>query len=341
MRQLGSTLLALSMLAGCGSADFESSSESPSTGSQQAALTSTDVDVAPECQGIITFVNGASFATLDAYLPSDVVTRLVAQRATAPFATLAQVSAVQGMGPARLEQLEGGARAQSYIGPSCVGIMDSIAVSADDDAAIVSLVNSVSSTELHDILPSAWNGAEALLGLRPFTSAQAIADVGGIGDSSLRSLRNAATLSRPFDTLVDAVRALPNNGNYGVTLARHFDWWNIVTTNGTYNHQLVCFGLEPNSVPYYAEVRDGLATPQDVRDAVAGTVAAANADANGAIPASVISAGLANLHALTEGRLFKGCEFSYSNDPWSNNSIYIFVDNKNGFGVITGSWWAE
>ncbi|HZN94114.1 MAG TPA: hypothetical protein VFB81_15480, partial [Myxococcales bacterium] len=34
-------------------------------------LTTTDVDVAPECQGILTFANNASFATLDIYLPSD------------------------------------------------------------------------------------------------------------------------------------------------------------------------------------------------------------------------------------------------------------------------------
>ena len=121
MSRLVSGVLAVSLFVGCGGTDVvEPSPESLERA--QAPLTETDVDVAPECQGILTFVNGASYATLDAYLPSDVVTRIVNQRATAPFTTLAQVAAVTGMGPARLEQLEGGARAQSYIGASCVGI---------------------------------------------------------------------------------------------------------------------------------------------------------------------------------------------------------------------------
>jgi DNA uptake protein ComE-like DNA-binding protein len=339
MLRLGSAVLAVSMLVGCGGVESEPSSESPSTESQQAALTSTDVDVAPECQGIITFVNGASFQKLDLYLPSDVVTRLVSQRASSPFVTLAQVSAVQGMGPARLEQLEGGARAQSYIGSSCVGIMDSIAVSTDDSAAIVSLVNTVSSSELHHILPYAWNGAEALLNLRPFTSAQTIANVGGIGDVSLRNIRNAATLSRPLETLINAANAVPGNGHSGVYLARHFDWWEIVTGNGSYQHQLECFGLEANSVPYSASVRPYLANAAEVRAEVVGTINAANRF--NSIPSSVMSAGIANLDALITGRTFKGCYFGFANDPWSSNSAAIFVDTESGFSVMTMSWWSE
>src|SRR5690242_10379362 len=124
MRRLGSALLALSILAGCGGVESEPSTESresPSAERQQAPLTTTNVDVAPECQGIISFVNTASFQTLDAYLPSDVATNLVAQRATSPFVTLAQVDAVSGVGPARLDQIAAGARAEGFIGSSCVG----------------------------------------------------------------------------------------------------------------------------------------------------------------------------------------------------------------------------
>ncbi len=340
MGRLGSAVLAVSLFAGCGGVDTEPSTEaSSSLEQQQAPLTTTDVDVAPECQGIIQFANTATFMTLDLYLPSDVATRLVNTRAVTPFTSLASVSAVQGMGPARLEQLEGGARAQGHIGASCVGIMDAIAVSADDDAAIVSLVNSVSSSELHDILPYGWNGAEALLTLRPFTSAQAISDVAGIGDVSLRNIRNAATLSRPFEALVAAVNGTSGNGSYGSDLARHFDWWEAVTTGGRYGDWVECFGLEPNSVPYYATVRPYLADAAEVRAEVLSTLNYGGAINR--IPASVVSAGLENLNALTAGRQFKGCYRTYENDPWSRNHVAVFVDTVNGFSVLTGTWWAE
>jgi hypothetical protein len=297
------------------------------------------VDVAPECQGIITFVNTASFQTLDAYLPSDVATNLVTRRTTSPFVSLADVSTVRLVGPARLEQLEGGARAEGFIGPDCVGIMDDLAVSADDAAAIVSLVNTISDSELHDVLPDAWNGASNLLYLRPFTSAQAISNVAGIGSVSLRNIRNSATLSRPFEALVAAVNAAPQHGAYGATMARHFDWWQVAT--GGYYQQggLECFGLEPSSVPYGATVRPYLADADEVRSAVEYAVSVANW--NNQIPSSVIAAGMANLEARIAGRSFKGCYVSYADDPWSGNTASIFVDTVNGFSVMTDTYWSE
>ncbi|MFP2924772.1 hypothetical protein ACLESO_06060 [Pyxidicoccus sp. 3LG] len=340
MRRLGSALLAVSMFAGCGGGESAPSSDSPSTQQQQAPLTTTNVDVAPECQGILNFVNNASFQTLDAYLPSDVATNLVARRTTSPFVTLAEVSAVSGVGAARLEQIEGGARARSYIGPSCVGIMDELAISADDDAAIVSLVNTIHDSELHDVLPDAWNGASALLNLRPFTSTQAISNVAGIGNVSLRNIRNSATLSRPLEALIAAVNTYGYHGHGGVSMARRFDWWLEVTTNGTYNRSTpVCFGLEPSSVPSGATVRPYLANAAEVRAEVVGTVNSANR--NNQIPSSVVSAGLANLDMLIAGRSFKGCYFGYANDPWSGHSAAIFVDTENGFSLMTDSYWVE
>jgi DNA uptake protein ComE-like DNA-binding protein len=341
MRRLGSALLAVSMFAGCGGVESELSSESLESRSverQQAPLTTTDVDVAPECQGIITFVNEASFQTLDAYLPSDVATNLVTRRTSSPFVTLAQVDAVQEVGPARLEQIEGGARAEGFIGSSCVGIMDELAVSTDDSAAIVSLVNTVSDTELHDVLPYAWNGATNLLNLRPFTSAQGISDVAGIGDVSLRNIRNAATLSRPLEALISAVNVLPQP-DYGAKMARHFDWWQIVTDRYYHLGGLECFGLEPNSVPYGATIRPNLANAAEVRAEVVSTVSTANR--RNQIPSSVISAGLANLDALIAGRSFKGCYFSYADDPWSGNNVAFFVDTVTGFSVLTETYWSE
>ncbi|WP_307734597.1 hypothetical protein [Pyxidicoccus parkwayensis] len=329
------------MFAGCGGGVSEPSTEpsqSPAVEQQQSPLTATDVDVPPECQGILTFANTASFATLDAYLPSDVVTRLVAQRATIPFASVAQLSAVQGMGEARLKQLEGGARALSYINASCVGIFDELALSADDAAAIVSLVNTIADSELHDVLPDAWNGAANLLGTRPFTSVQAISNTAGIGPVSLRNIRNSATLSRPFEALVAAVNG-SQGGHGGAYLARHFDWWQVVVGRDYRMHSLECFGLEPSSVPSGATVRPYLADAAEVRSEVRGVVGISNQ--YGGIPSSVVSAGLANLDMLTEGRQFKGCYFSYQPDPWSSHSVAIFVDTVNGFSVLTGTYWSE
>ena len=336
MRRLGQALLAVSLFAGCGGSEPEQSS--PSLEQQQAPLTRTDVDVAPECQGIIDFVNTASFQTLDKYLPSDVATNLVTRRTASPFVSLADVSSVRLVGPARLEQLAGGARAQGFIGSSCVGVMDGLAVSADDAAAIVSLVNTIDDSELHDVLPDAWNGAVNLLGARPFTSVQAISNTAGIGEVSLRNIRNSATLSRPLEALINAVNAVPD-GHTGVYMARHFDWWQFVTTNGAYGSSLECFGLEPSSVPSGATVRPYLADAAEVRAEVVNALSVANR--NNQISSSVISAGLANLDALSAGRSFKGCYFGYANDPWSGHSAAIFVDTVNGFSVLSETYWAE
>ena len=332
--RLGPVLLAASLFAGCGS-ELEPSSEPLA---QQAPLTTTDVDVPPECQGLLGFANTASFQTLDAYLPSDVVTNLVTRRASSPFVSLADLSSVRLVGQARLEQLAGGARTEGFIGPSCVGVLDGLALSTDDAAAIVSLVNTISDSELHDVLPDAWNGAVNLLTLRPFTSVQAISNTAGIGEVSLRNIRNSATLSRPFEALIDAVNAVPD-GHTGVYMARHFDWWQYVTTNGAYGSGLECFGLEPSSVPSGATVRPYLADATEVRNEILNTVSMANQ--NNQIPSSVISAGLANLDALTAGRSFKGCYFSFSNDPWSGNNVAFFVDTVSGFSVLTETYWSE
>ncbi len=261
-RHLGPAFLAVSLFAGCGGTELEPSSES--LVQQQASLTGTDVDVPPECQGILTFVNTASFATLDAYLPSDVVSNLVARRASSPFVSLADISSVRLVGEARVEQLAGGARAQGFIGPSCVGVLDGLALSTSDAAAIVSLVNTIDDSELHDVLPDAWNGAANLLGARPFTSVQAISNMAGIGAVSLRNIRNSATLSRPFEALVNAVNQAGDWGHGGAFMARHFDWWQFVTGNGAYGYGLECFGLEPSSVPSGASVRPYLADAAEV-----------------------------------------------------------------------------
>ncbi|MCY1078963.1 hypothetical protein [Archangium lansingense] len=329
MRRIGSALLALSLLAGCGGTEAEPSSESLER--QQAPLTTTDVDVAPECQGILTFVNTATFAKLDAFLPSDVVTNLVNRRATSQFVSLADLLTVPLVGPARLEQIESGARTQGLIGASCVGIENELALSTDDAARMVSLVNSISSTELHDVLPYAWNGAVNLLATRPFTSVQGIANTTGIGSVSLRNIRNAATLSAPLETLIAAVNASVG-GNGGLVMARHFDRWELLTGHGYYNYQADCFGFDDEDLPWGMT---GDPTPVD------GSVVYQHIAARVSSQLPIVTAGLANLAALTQNRTFKGCHVGYADDPWSSHSVTFFVDEETGFGVMTDSFWVE
>src|SRR3954469_21202178 len=141
---LASFVVALtSVLVGCGGPEPLARGQAP--------LTTTDVDVAPECQGYMTFVNTASYDTLHLSVPSNVVTNIIAAR---PMATLAALVAVNQVATTRLNQLYAGAVAQGYLNSSsCIGIYDELAVSADDQARLVGLVNSISDQELHDILP--------------------------------------------------------------------------------------------------------------------------------------------------------------------------------------------
>ncbi|WP_255442447.1 hypothetical protein [Corallococcus sp. Z5C101001] len=329
------------MFAGCGGIEAETAPESaPSTAQQQAPiLTQTNVDVAQECTGILEFANKASYQILDRFLPSNVVTNIVNRRATAQFTSLADLSSVTLVGPTRLKQLEGGARTLDYIDADCVGIMDGLAISRDDQTAIVALVNSIDDSELHDVLPNAWNGAVNLLGHRPFTTAQQIADTTGIGDVSFRNIRNSATLSRPLEALFAAVNAIPSNGSAGVTTLRHFDWWKIATASHYYENEKVCFGLEPSSVPRYAKVRPNLADSAEVIAAVERSITGVNGDVT--ISPQVLKAGRDNLAELTAGRSFKGCILSYGDDPWSRHNVSIFVDTTTGFSVLAETWWAE
>ncbi|HLL54233.1 MAG TPA: hypothetical protein VK447_11835 [Myxococcaceae bacterium] len=335
--RLGLAALAVSLFVGCGPAGSDPFSASFER--LQSSLTGTDVDVAAECQGIITFANVASFETLDAYLPSDVALNLVNRRATSPFVSLADVSSVRLMGPTRLVQLEGGARTEGFIGASCVGILDELAVSTDDAAEMVALVNALSSTELHDILPYAWTGATNLLNTRPFTTAQGISTTSGIGSVSFRNLRNAATLSKPLEQLIAAVNALPS-GNNGVNMARHFDWYELAVNAPYYQlNGMECFGIDPDILPNGTTIRANLANDTEVHATVANAVSYANR--NGQLPSTVITNGLANLHARVAGRSFKGCYISYANDPWSGNNLAFFVDTVSGFSVLSETYWSE
>ncbi|XXF79703.1 hypothetical protein P2318_08065 [Myxococcaceae bacterium GXIMD 01537] len=339
MRRLGSALLSASLLFAC--APSESEPTTQPLESQGAPLTTTNVDVAPECQGILTFVNTASPAMLDAYLPSDVVSNLVARRATTPFVSLADVSSVRLVGETRLTQLETGARALSYIGSDCVGILDELALSTDDAAAVVSLVNTVSADVLHAVLPYAWNGATNLLNARPFTSVQAISNMSGIGVVSLRNLRNAATMGYGLEVLVAAVNARPKN-DWTVRMDLSFDIEAVMAGShgNDRNSGGTCFGIDPSTFPDSSWTnRLTLADDTEVRNYVRSAVTVASR--GNAIPATVVTDGLADLDARIAGGTFKGCHLSYENGPWAGIQVSFFVDTQSGFSVLTEQHWVE
>lgn len=304
--------------------------------SASAPLTATDVDVAPECQGIIDFVNEASFATLDVYLPSNVASNLVGQRAVAPFASIADVSAVNLVAGARLTQIYQGALAEGYVTASCAGIYDELAISTDDGAAIVALVNSVSDTELHDILPDAWNGASTLLASRPYSTVAQISNASGVGPSSLRRLRNAATLARPFEELAEAATALHRDAE----ILAHFDWFTtLVNADNHYRvGPMTCFGVPLDYLPDVVTERANLADENEVYDQVVNALTYANRNNElGIDPA----AGLANLQSRLAGGSFFGCYLNYADDPWSGTSVAFFVNPDTGFNVFTEVGWSE
>ncbi|MCP3098806.1 hypothetical protein LZ198_07950 [Myxococcus sp. K15C18031901] len=339
MRRLGTALLSASLLVGCGPS---SSEPSPEPEQQQASpLTTTDVDVAPECQGILTFVNTAPFATLDDYLPNDVVTNLVARRATAPFVSLADVNSVSLVGDTRLAQLEAGARAQGFITSGCVGILDQLAVSVDDAAAIVHLVNTVDADTMFIVLPNAWNGASTLLNLRPFTSVQAISNAYGIGPASLRNLRNAANIGYSLEMLSTAVNALPDDLP-SVNLILGFNAQNVL--EGAYgndrNNGGECWGYAPGTLPNSNwTVHTAPATAAQVYSDVNSVVSFA--DYIGDIDADVITDGMADLQTRIAGRTFKGCRLSYQDGPWAGIVVNFFLDTSSNFKVLTRWHWVE
>lgn len=338
MRRIGSALLSVSLLVGCGpTGEAPPASDSPE--SQSAPLTTTDVDVAPECQGILTFVNTASFATLDAYLPSNAVANLISRRTTAPFTTLAQVSAVSLVGEYRLTQIEGGARARGFIGPSCAGIFDELAVSTDDAAAIVSFVNTASTQAMYAVLDHAWNGATSLINLRPFTSVQAISNAAGIGKVSLRNLRNTATMGYSIEALGAAINALPED-EWKV----EFDFDEVDVMWGSAGDERInsatCFGIDPSTFPYsWWANRPTLGDATEVRNYVTSAVSAANR--NHQVENEIVTEGLADLETHIVGRTFKGCHLSFERGPWAGVQVSFFVDTASGFRVLTRRHWVE
>jgi hypothetical protein len=297
-------------------------------------------DTAPECQGFLTYANTATFAQLDAYLPSNVAQEIVNVRATQPFSSVASVVAVNGVAETRLQQLFAAAKSGGYVGASCSGIYDQVAVSTAEAAAIVDFVNQASREELRGVLSFLINETVAgtLSATRPYADAAAVSGTSGVGSAVFRSLRNAANRWRPFEQLVGAVNSV-NHPDAQVRLDQHFDWRPIIAA--AHNDPVTsmeCFGIDPAVLPQGATVRPSLASGSEVLGAVSNAVSDSDVFAETLLnPAP----GLADLGWRTANRSFFGCYIHYQPNPWVFDSTFFFVDTHNGASILVSRHYVE
>lgn len=289
-------------------------------------------DTAPECAGFLTYVNTASYAALDAYLPSSVAQAIVDARTVAPFTSIASVVAVNGVAETRVQQLLTAARAASFVGASCSGIYDQIATSATEATAIVALANEANAEELHGVLAFEINQTVVgyLIAERPFATAAEVSATYRVGTATFRTLRNAATFRGPFEELVAEVNEL-NHPDGQVRLDTHFDWLSLVTNPGTGLTDMTCFGIDEELLPTGATVRPTLADGAEVVDDVAAAVATANYQSELDVDPAP---GLADLEFRTASSTFFGCHISYHPNPWQYDYQTFFVDTDTGFSVL-------
>jgi DNA uptake protein ComE-like DNA-binding protein len=320
-------VLSALVLGGC-------AAEPAATSTLAAAVTIGDTDLAPECAGILSYVNTASLAELDSYLPSDVASALVQRRATQAFADIADISSVSGVAQARLALIAARARTLAFIGPSCAGVYEEIAVSADDAAAILAFANTATEAELWDVVRTEPDTvAPLLVSRRPYTTLQQLVDVSGVGPSTFRSLRDAATFD-PFDDVVDRANATGAD----VELKTAFNWYSAASESGAY-HQAgkTCFGVPYELVDGYGQLRPNLADATEVIQQI--TYAVNYANRYGGVGNS--SAGLAHLSAQLAGGTFFGCYISWAPNPWCGYTRRFFVNKDTGYRVLADTWWCE
>lgn len=302
-----------------------------------SVLTKGDTDVPAECQGILTYVNSASLATLDAFLPSDVALNIVTRRAQRAFFDLMDLSSVSGVAQSRLSQIAESARAAGQIGPSCVGVYEELGVSADDRAAIFAYINTVSSGELQQVVRfQAENTVPALLAGRPYSSLQTLANTYGVSIETFRSIRDAA-IDSPFDVLNDAINANISD----TTLTTAFDVFDTLVSRSGRTRYLTCFGLDPELVASFGgTMRPNLATGAEVLTEVQNTVGWANRF--GGLSSTVVSEGLTDApNFFAANQTFAGCIAQYTPDPWSGVNRSFFVNTRTGYRVLTELRWSE
>ncbi|MBC7973459.1 MAG: hypothetical protein H7138_00635 [Myxococcales bacterium] len=297
-------------------------------------LTTGDSDLAADCAGVLGFVNSASLATLDAALPSNVAQAIVARRGSAPFVSIADLSSVSGISEGRLRQIGEAARANGYIGATCAGVYEELAVSADDRAAMLTFVNTAATESVIDALRSAQAETigPALVAARPFGSLEQLAAHAGIGPSSFRGIRDAAVIG-PFDQLVTAVNATPSE----VLIRTGFEPIEALYPQAYGRSSApICFGMPAQIVADAGgTLRPNLADATEVMNRVSDAVASA-----GQLPFSS-APGLADLAAQVAGQSFYGCSLSYEPNPWCGLSRSFFINTVTGYRVFVETGWCE
>jgi len=305
---------------------------------QSNVLTTGDTDLAADCAGVVSFVNDASLATLDAALPSNVAQAIVARRASAPFVSIADLSSVSGIAAARLRQIGEAARTNGYIGAACAGVYQELAVSADDGAAILAFVNNAATEAVIDSLRSsqAETIGPALVAARPFNSLDQLAAHAGIGPASFRGIRDAAVIG-PFDQLVAAVNAAPSSSTIVVSIRTGFDPIEALFP-AAYGQRSepICFGMPADLVAEAGgTMRPNLADAAEVMSRVTTAVASA-----GPLPISS-APGLADLAAQVAGQSFYGCSLGYEPNPWCGLDRSFYLNTVTGYRVFVETGWCE
>ncbi|WP_164001890.1 hypothetical protein [Pyxidicoccus caerfyrddinensis] len=297
-------------------------------------------DTAPECHGFLDYANTATFAQLDAYLPSNVAQEIVNARASQPFSSVASVFAVNGVAETRLQQLYTAAKNGGYVGAGCSGIYDQVAVSTVEAAALVDFVNQANREELQGVLSFLINETvvETLTVTRPYAGVVAVSNASGVGNAVFRSLRNAATRWRPFEQLVGKVNGL-DHPDAQIRLDQHFDWRPIVAAaQNDPVTSMECFGLDPALLPQGATHRPNLANGSEVLGVVSDAVAASHVFAEASFnPAP----GLADLGGRSTNHSFFGCYIHYHPNPWVYDSKVFFVDTYNGASILVSQHYVE
>lgn len=297
-------------------------------------------DTAPECQGFLTYANTATYAALDAYLPSNVAQAIVNARAVHPFDSVASVVAVNGVAETRLQQILAAARTAGAVGASCSGIYDQVAISTGEATAIVDLVNQASKEEVAGVLSFLINQTvvTTLTSMRPYANAAGVSNTSGVGTAVFRALRNAATYYRPFEELVGAVNLI-NHPDGQIRLDQHFDWRPIVASAATDPvSSMECFGISSTLLPPGATLRPSPADGDEVLATVIDAVNSANYLGELSVNATP---GLADLEARTSGHSYLGCIIHYHPNPWVYDAKSFFVDQANGASILIDSHYVE
>ncbi len=304
------------------------------TSTTASAVTIDDTDLAPECEGILDYVNAATLQELDSYLPSDVAAAVAARAAAQDFVDLADLSSVTGVGQARIELMALRARTLGFIDASCAGVYEELAVSATDRDAILAYANTATGAALWDVARTQPDTvAPLLISRRPFTTLQYLVDTWGVGPSTFRSLRDAA-VEDPFDELVERV----NGANAEVSIKTAFNWYAVASEQPGQQTGMTCFGVPWDLVNTFGgQMRPDLATASEVMAEVSGTVSYANR--YGGVGSS--TAGLAHLSAQVAGGTFLGCYLSFQPNPWCGYNRAFFVDKDTGHRVFTETYWCE